>query len=379
VGFFSRIFWGNPGSAKLAKNLVTNIAKNKEVEEVKILTIEPENVEFLKDLEYDIYRVRTCAKPPFDSYEFLLKSLSYDKYFKDVDIIHVEHSFEGVLAQKCKKKYRVPFILVREIVSKQLPSLYSKLVLFNLEKFLTLHLRYDVLVSASQYMVDNYFTKWGIDLDRIRVIHAGIDTEEFKPKKKFKNIRKRYSIDENDFLIFSIKVLSKSNMLSLANSILAFNLFVKKYPDSKYMIAGLGHRLSYLIQMVKKLGIQKNVIFVTNIPQSELPDYYLNADITAHYFSYEAASSGSILESLACGIPPIATGIGEIPNILNEKSGIITNLDIESFSHAMEKMYLMGEKNRKIMGRNARKLAEEKFDIRTIAKKYVDLYKEVIG
>jgi glycosyltransferase involved in cell wall biosynthesis len=208
VGFFSNIFWGEFGSAKLARNLVANMAKHKDVEEIKILTVEPSRGGLEKNLRNNnIYTVPISIKPPFDRYEFLLKSLTYDKFFRDVDIIHVEHSFEGILAQKCKNKYGIPFIFVREIVSKDLPSLYSKLFLFNLEKLLTLHLDYDILISPSRYMVDNYFVKWGIDPNKIRIIPAGIDTKFFRPKKNVKDIRLRYGIGKDSFVLFSIKIL----------------------------------------------------------------------------------------------------------------------------------------------------------------------------
>lgn len=367
------------GSSIYARSFIKSLLKQKEIEEVKVITVGWEDYPVLDNIDgAKVYRLPCSLLPKLgiDRYEFLIKSLGFHKLIKDVDIIHAQHCFEGILANICKKKYGIPFILVREVVSKHLPTGFSRIFYFNVEKFLTKHLNYDFLVSWSKYIVDNYFLKWGVPERKIRVISGGIDTKIFNHFRKFKNIRKDYEITEYEFLFLSVKVMSLSNTLGLINSIKAFYNFLKDNPNAKYLIVGEGKGKVYLERLVKNLGISKNVILVGAIPSSELINYYRSSDATLHFFSYDASISISMLESLACGIPIIATNVGEVSNVINENVGILTKPNIRDFSNGM--VTLCEDSNlREKMSKNAYNFAKVRFDIESIAKQYIKLYDEL--
>lgn len=386
VGFVTYAFpKGNgaeTGSTVYAKAFVKYLARRKEIEEIRVLSIGWKNYPIFETIgdKIKVYRIPCSISPKFgiDRYEYVTKSLTFAKFFKDVDIIHCEHCLEGIFGHYCKNVYGIPYILVREVVSKYLPSIYSRFFLFHIEKFLTKYLNYDILVSWSKYMVENYFLKWGINPEKMTVIPGGVDTEIFNPFVKFENIRPKYGIGEDDFFLLSVKIFSMSNTLGLLNSIKAFSKFLKYAPEAKYMIIGEGRGRFYLENLIRKLGITKNVILPGMVPVKKLINYYRSCDATVHYFSYDPSISMCMLESLACGVPIITTNVGEVPNIVNENVGILVKPNIDEMKDAMLTIY-RDEKMRKKMSENACDLIKRRFDIELITYTYIDLYKEIDG
>jgi glycosyltransferase involved in cell wall biosynthesis len=198
----------------------------------------------------------------------------------------------------------------------------------------------------------------------------------FNPFRKFKNIRPLYGINEDEFLFLSVKIFSKSNTLGLLNCIKAFYKSLEKCPNSKYLIIGEGEGRTSLETLIKKLGIEDKVVLPGWISVNELINYYRSSDATVHYFSYEPSISMSMLESLACGIPIIATNIGEVPNIVNENVGFLVKPSVDAMSDAMVK--IQNSSIREKMSRNAWKLFKKKFEINVIVNQYIKLYKEII-
>jgi len=379
VGFLSFMYEGDTGSATYARCFVDGLARKKEIDEIRIITSynEKKPIETMKNKNFK--KIYCSLKPPFNRYEFLLKSFKLEEALRNVDIIQAQHSFEGLLANKCKKDYGTPFILVREVVSKYLPSIYSRILLFNIEKFLTKKLDYNMLVSWSNYMVENYFLKWSISPKKITVIPGGIDTKKFNSKIKYVDIRKNYRIDDDEITFLSVKVFSMSNILGLLEAIKAFNYFLRNSKnDAKYMIIGDGRGRIYLEKLINRLGINKNIILVGNVPNKQLINYYRSVDATIHFFAYDPSISISMLESLACGIPIITTNTGETRNIVNENVGFIVPPDTQKMGEAMD-LFCRSSELKKRMSKNAIDLVKKRFDIDVITDAYVKLYKKIIG
>jgi glycosyltransferase involved in cell wall biosynthesis len=382
IGFLTFTFYGNSGSSVYARSLIKSLCKNKNIDDVTILTIGSASKSITEDfMGNKIINVRCELPSHLKRYEFAAKMKKYIDVLAEekIDLVHAQHSFEGMFADEYKKRYNVPFVFVREVVSKFLPNFYSKYILFNLEKYLTEHLNYDVLVSWSQYMVDQFFSKWKINPEKIRVIQGGVDMEKFNPNRKFSNIRSKYGIDQDDFLLFSVKVFSSSNVLGLINSIKAFEIFARDKDDAKYLIGGggPGKKMELLKNLVKKLGLENKVILMGRVEWDDLINYYRSSDATVHFFMYDASISVSLMESLACGIPIITTNVGEVPNLVNNKVGILVNQSHAEMADAMQRMYENGAR-RKQMGRSAIYLVKEKFDIDVVAKRYIELYEELL-
>ena len=81
---------------------------------------------------------------------------------------------------------------------------------------------------------------------------------------------------------------------------------------------------------------------------------------------------------MACGVPVIATRVGGIPELIKDgKTGLLVPPgDPKALADAI--IYLLdNEKERRKLGKNGRELVEKNHSIDKMAKKYLDIYKEV--
>lgn len=184
---------------------------------------------------------------------------------------------------------------------------------------------------------------------------------------KSKNSNEYNEFFNNNFVYISVGRLDyRKNYEDL---IRAFQKVVKDFPNARLMIIGEGEYRPKLEQIICELQLQNFVSlpgFISH-PESLVSrsNYYVSSSL------YEGVSN-SILESLALGIPVIATncpsGIREIitegeNGYLVSMSGNVTNNLAEKMSYGYENMHEM----------NANKISlmiKENFDIKVVLEKY---------
>ena len=90
--------------------------------------------------------------------------------------------------------------------------------------------------------------------------------------------------------------------------------------------------------------------------------------------------SNVILESMAVGVPAVASRVGSTPEMIDDgQSGLVLeNLDAQTLSLAMETLAMMPPQNRAEMGRRARALAEERYSMPMIGARYLEVYRSVL-
>jgi glycosyltransferase involved in cell wall biosynthesis len=86
------------------------------------------------------------------------------------------------------------------------------------------------------------------------------------------------------------------------------------------------------------------------------------------------------VEALACGRPCVGFAVGGLPDIVDDgRNGrLAAPLDPEDLAAAIA-WVLDDDGRRQSLGREARRKAEQTFDIGTVAQRYADLYAEVAG
>jgi len=105
---------------------------------------------------------------------------------------------------------------------------------------------------------------------------------------------------------------------------------------------------------------------------------YSSADITV-VPSLEESFSFLCVESMACGIPVVGFNVGVIPElVIPHKTGLVVEVkDYRDMADKIEYMIDYPGKRRQ-MGRNARKLIEEKYSLKGQAKRYRALYAKIL-
>lgn len=151
------------------------------------------------------------------------------------------------------------------------------------------------------------------------IIPVGVDIKLFKLMNQ-KYCRKKLKLPLNKKIIILVGRLNQEKRIDLA--IKAFRKISKESKDIILVIIGEGPKREYLKSLASKLKLSDKIIFIGEIDNRNIP-YYLNA---ADIFLLSSDREGSPLvlkEAIACGLPVIATNVGDVNEIINDRIGII--------------------------------------------------------
>ena len=152
-----------------------------------------------------------------------------------------------------------------------------------------------------------------------KIISQGIDTNAFTfSRPNYVRPRK---------LIFVGRIEPNKGIKELFR---AFDRVSVKYPDMTLTLVGPGD-LS-----VVPTEIAKKVFYLGVIEHEKLPEVYKNYDILL-LPSYSEGLPNTVLEAMASGLAVIASGVGDIPSLLDEGRGLIINpKDVDELCSAIE-------------------------------------------
>jgi glycosyltransferase involved in cell wall biosynthesis len=141
-------------------------------------------------------------------------------------------------------------------------------------------------------------------------------------------------------------------------------------------IVGSSDACEYYKEHVRRIGLSEKVHFWGYMTHSQALSMLKGSDIFVLPSRYENFPV-VLLEAMAAGKPIIATNVGGIPEIIEDKSnGILVNPSALEIAEALKEL-IEHEEFRKTLGEKNTRDAE-KFSWKNIADKYVDLYESLI-
>lgn len=99
------------------------------------------------------------------------------------------------------------------------------------------------------------------------------------------------------------------------HTLVAFALIKTSFPDATLTIAGAGSQDRELDHLTRALGVD-DVNFLGQVERHAMPTVYADADIFIHAASIDNQPL-ALLEAMASGLPIVAAGIGDIPDMLS--------------------------------------------------------------
>lgn len=213
----------------------------------------------------------------------------------------------------------------------------------------------------------------GAEDEKIAVIPPGIDLDVFTPFKR----------DEKNQLtvLFSGRLVNEKGIYELIEAI---RMLKSKYNGDqrkvKFVIIGEGEQKDDLLRLEIKYGI-RSMITHKSLEYSQMPREYQEADIfvapSKRTKYWEEQFGMSILEAQASGLPIITTDTGAIKENVGENAIFVPEANGLALAKEIDNM-VNNAKERLMMGKLARMRAETHFDVRIIAKKIENVYKELL-
>ena len=159
----------------------------------------------------------------------------------------------------------------------------------------------------------------------------------------------------------------------------AFN-HVARFIEHRLIIVGYGPERSHLEEMVTRLGIDHRVEFTGKISDARLRQYYKTCSFLVLPAVYDKKGDTEglgvvLLEAMSYAKPVIASGVGGITDIVidGENGFLVPPADSHALAQAIKKM-AQDRNLRRVLGTEARKTVDERFNWDRIVKKLVALY-----
>ncbi len=210
--------------------------------------------------------------------------------------------------------------------------------------------------------------------EKIVSIPTGVDLDRFNPERVKGDIRKELGIEENAPLVGSISIIRTEKgypyFLEAAQGIL------KVKPETRFLIVGPEPKGDTLAQEVRKRGLEDKIIMPG--PREDIPQVLASLDIFVLSSLREGVPQG-VAQALAMEKPVVATDVGGVPELIrNDQTGLLVPpADSRALAKAILELLEDREKAKRL-GKNGRKLIEERFSQESMIEKIEDLYRELL-
>ena len=208
------------------------------------------------------------------------------------------------------------------------------------------------------YLIDTYNIPEGM----VTLIYQGTDIRRFTSTQEARaEALERYPFPENAAPILGCvgSFEHRKGQLVLLEGV--SRLVAGPLPHLHLMLVGDGPDEEMLKAQVKTMGLEKSVHF---FPFTGEPEYVFEwIDITVLPSLYKEGLPNVLLESMAMGVPVVASNVGGVSEVVLEgKTGYVVEPgDSEQLADAIHRLWADRETCRQV-SQNARRLVEEKFD-----------------
>lgn len=159
----------------------------------------------------------------------------------------------------------------------------------------------------------------GAVAERTKTVRNGVDASVFRVMDRT-GARTSLGLDSRSPLLLFVGWLARHKGV---NDLLdAFMTVLPRFPDLGLAYVGEGVLQRTLQEKVIRAGLANNILFPGPCPPERVAVWMAAANALC-LPSYAEGCPNVILEALACGRPLVASAVGGIPEILNERCGIL--------------------------------------------------------
>ena len=222
-----------------------------------------------------------------------------------------------------------------------------------------------VLVAISRWTADlcrTLLQQLQIEVapDLIRTIPLGTDPVLFRPGLDTREVRARYGLGQRRWLL-SVARLVPYKGVDTGLRVLAE--LRQDHPNLGYAVVGSGEQLPELNAMVRTLGLEDRVRFLTDVSDRDLPALYNCAEIylgLSRSTELDVEGFGlSLVEASACGVPVVAARSGGIPDAVREgETGLLVDAERPELVAEAVRLLLRNTEMTRRLGIGGRKAVE---------------------
>lgn len=235
------------------------------------------------------------------------------------------------------------------------------------------------IICVSEAVRRVVLTKERVAPNKAEVIHNGVDINKFEvgsqKSEVGKKLKEQLGIRPDELIVGMVANFSwiKGHEVLLK----AASEVVKEIQNVKFILIGDGPLLEgHKVTTSQSHTLKDKILFLGK--RDDIPELLSIMDVSLN-LSYSEGMSNTILESMAAGVPVVATAAdGNLETVIDGETGMLVPVkDSKATAGAIIRL-LKDADLRKRLGENARRVAQEKFDSKIMINKMERLYSELL-
>jgi len=325
----------------------------------------------------------------------LARDLLMTGSLRDIDVIHCHTWYTHLAGCLARQLTGAPLVLTTHSLEPHRPWKVEQLGTAYQASSWIERIAYqnaDGVIAVSEAMREDVHTLYGVPRERIRVIHNGIDLDQYKPTPD-PAVLARHGIDANKpYILFVGRITRQKGIIHLVHAIPHI------HPGTQIVLCAgapdtpeIGREMTEAVEEARRRTANPVIWIARMLSKEDIIPLYSQAALFVCPSVYEPFGIIN-LEAMACGTPVVASAVGGIKEVvIAEETGLLVPFeprgagdfeprDPQGFAHdlaaAINRLLADPERCRQ-MGRQARERVERLFGWASIARQTCDFYREL--
>jgi glycosyltransferase involved in cell wall biosynthesis len=218
-------------------------------------------------------------------------------------------------------------------------------------------------IAVSQSVKDN-IKRFGIPEEKIEVIYSGIELNDPAPWRE-----KGEAANGRVKILFVGRIDENKGVLDV---IRAAKIVKQRGYTFKMEFVGDGALRKECEQLVEEYGLSREISFLGYLKSPR--ELFLASDIFVSA-SYSEGLPLNIIEAMGCGLPVIATAVGGVTEIVDDRENgiLIPTREVRELANALISL-MEDDRLREKYGRNGRRKIEQEFGAEGMIASFVNFY-----
>jgi glycogen synthase len=328
--------------------------------------------------------------------ETMLRDLVMAGMLADVDVVHCHTWYTHLAGCLVKQLTGARLVLTTHSLEPHRPWKVEQLgSAYHASSWIekTAYQNADGVIAVSQAMRGDVHALYGVPFEKIRVIHNGIDLQQYRPTTD-PDVLRRYGIDpDQPYVLFVGRITRQKGIIHLVSAIKDIRPRVQVVlcagaPDTEEIEREMAER----VDRARRESDNPIIWIAKVLPREEIVPLYTHATLFVCPSVYEPFGIIN-LEAMACETPVVASAVGGIKEVVVPgRTGLLVPFEPTSatefeprdptrFAHdlAAAVNQLIADPTRaREMGKRSRERVEHFFSWTSIARWTIDYYWDLV-
>jgi len=212
---------------------------------------------------------------------------------------------------------------------------------------------------------------------KYRVVPNGFDVDHFRPRPEERSaVRAEMGLGDEHFVVGMCARVDP--MKDHESFVKAAVVFAATAPEARFVLVGAGTDRpgSRLERMVVASGLAER--FVRLGQRRDIGRIHAALDLATLSSAFGEGFSNALAEAMACGVPCVATDVGDSASIIGDTGLVVPPRDAEALAAAWDRLRREGRIRRAELGTAARRRVASRYGLAAMIKTHRALYGELV-